>query len=123
MAERSAPIGALSSLRAIPCFRFTEIEGEPFCGRNSYNSAGRSLRDPSIFSDQLPTRITVPISPTESWDLQPKNFVSSSSIPHNWHHAASCGFLPQPSSPPFRVEEGQPQIHSGRQQPDSLARS
>ncbi len=30
MAERSAPIGALSSLRAIPCFRFTEIEGEPF---------------------------------------------------------------------------------------------
>src|SRR6202043_2159457 len=29
MAERSAPIGAISSLRAIPCFRFTEIEGEP----------------------------------------------------------------------------------------------
>src|SRR5258708_40072571 len=30
MAERSAPIGAISSLRAIRCFRFTEIEGEPF---------------------------------------------------------------------------------------------
>jgi hypothetical protein len=24
----------------------------------------------SVFSDRLPTQITVPISPTESWDLQ-----------------------------------------------------
>src|SRR5437588_6853656 len=30
--------------------------------RNWYNSAGRSLRDPSVFSDCLPTQIALPIS-------------------------------------------------------------
>src|SRR2546421_7358283 len=27
----------------------------------------------SVFSDRLPTQITVPISPTESWDLHPSS--------------------------------------------------
>src|SRR6266566_9023041 len=38
----------------------------------SQDSAGRSLRDPSVFSDCLPTQIALPISPAESWDLQSK---------------------------------------------------